>query len=100
MPNTIAQFDDELQTLAGTAADATDLTAGGRRLLNRATDQVTATKATVSGEEATGRRRPAAGDRAGRGSARRPRRPHPCGAGTCARDRCGACATRFGRQRP
>ena len=48
MPNTIAQFDDELQTLAGTAADATDLTAGGRRLLNRATDQVTATKATVN----------------------------------------------------
>jgi hypothetical protein len=42
MPNTIAQFDDELQTIAGTLTDATDLTAGGRRLLNRAADQVTA----------------------------------------------------------
>lgn len=30
------------------AAGATDLTAGGRPLLNRATDQVTATKATVN----------------------------------------------------
>jgi hypothetical protein len=29
MPNTIAQFDDELQTIAGTLTDATDLTAGG-----------------------------------------------------------------------
>jgi hypothetical protein len=48
MPNTIGQFDDELQAFAGTALDATDLTAGGRRLLNRATDQVTATKATVN----------------------------------------------------
>jgi hypothetical protein len=28
MPNTIAQFDDELQTIAGTFTDATDLTAG------------------------------------------------------------------------
>jgi hypothetical protein len=48
MPNTIAQFDDELQALAGTAADATDLTAGGRRLLGRASTQVTATKARVN----------------------------------------------------
>jgi len=48
MPNTIAQFDDELQTINGTAADATDLTAGGRRLLTRAAAQVTATKATVN----------------------------------------------------
>ena len=48
MPNTIAQFDDELQAIAGTAADATDLTAGGRRLLNRASTQVTATKGTVN----------------------------------------------------
>ena len=36
MPNTIAGFDDELQTIAGTLTDATDLTATGRRLLNRA----------------------------------------------------------------
>jgi hypothetical protein len=48
MPNTIAQFDDELQTIAGTLTDATDLTAGGRRLLNRAADQVTTTKARVN----------------------------------------------------
>jgi hypothetical protein len=48
MPNTIAQFDDELQTIAGTLTDATELTAGGRRLLNRAADQVTATKARVN----------------------------------------------------
>jgi hypothetical protein len=48
MPNTIAQFDDELQAIAGTEADATDLTAGGRRLLDRASTQVTATKGTVN----------------------------------------------------
>jgi hypothetical protein len=48
MPNTIAQFDDELQAIAGTEADATDLTAGGRRLLDRASTQVTATKARVN----------------------------------------------------
>ena len=48
MPNTIAQFDDELQAITGTQLDATDLTAGGRRLLSRASAQVTATKATVN----------------------------------------------------
>ena len=48
MPNTIAQLGDELQTIAGTLTDATDLTAGVRRLLNRAADQVTATKARVN----------------------------------------------------
>ena len=48
MPHTIVRFDDELQTIAGTLTDATDLTAGGRRLLNRAADQVTATKARVN----------------------------------------------------
>ena len=48
MPNTIAQLGDELQTIAGTLTDATDLTAGGRRLLNRAADQVTATRARVN----------------------------------------------------
>jgi len=48
MPNTIAQFDDELQAIAGTEADATDLTAGGRKLLDRAATQVTATKARVN----------------------------------------------------
>ena len=48
MPNTIAQFDDELQAIDGTKSDATDLTAGGRRLLNRASTQITGTKATVN----------------------------------------------------
>jgi hypothetical protein len=48
-------------------------------------------------EESTGRRCPAAGGRAGRGSARPPR---PCGGGVSARDRCGACAPRYGRRRP
>src|SRR3954452_11646705 len=47
MTNTIAQFDDELQAIAGTLTDATDLTPGGRRLLNRAADQVPGTKARI-----------------------------------------------------
>ena len=48
MPTTVAQFDDELQTIAGTLTDATDLMASGRRLLGRAADQVTTTKASVN----------------------------------------------------
>ena len=71
MPNMIAQFDDELQTIAGTFTDATDLTAGGRRLLNRAADQVTATKASVN---------PVAADPA-RGTNRRPRTEGGCAGG-------------------
>jgi hypothetical protein len=47
MPNTIAQLGDELQTIAGTLTDATDLTPGGRRLLSRAADQ-RATRARVN----------------------------------------------------
>jgi hypothetical protein len=104
MPNTIDQFDDELQTIAGTLTDATDLTAGGR--LGCAADQVTATKARVNTlggtppahrgrvrgrrraaavreRELTGRRCPAGRRRAGRDSARL---PHPCGGGVGARD--------------
>jgi hypothetical protein len=48
MPNTIGQFDDELQAISGLQIDATDLTVGGRRLLSRALTQVTATKGTVN----------------------------------------------------
>ena len=48
MPNLAPQLDDELQAISGTTSDATDLTAGGRRLLNAAGAQVTRTKAFVS----------------------------------------------------
>lgn len=48
MPNLAPQLDDELQAIDGTTSDATDLTAGGRRLLNAAKAQVTKTKTFVS----------------------------------------------------
>jgi hypothetical protein len=48
MPNLAPQLDDELQAIEGTQADATDLTAGGRRLLTAADAQVTKTKAFVN----------------------------------------------------
>jgi hypothetical protein len=48
MPNTIGQFDDETQAIEATTSDATDLTAGGRRLLNAAELQIAATKNTVN----------------------------------------------------
>ncbi len=48
MPNTIGQFDDELQAIEGTKSDATDLTAGGRRVLSAAGPQILRTKATVN----------------------------------------------------
>jgi hypothetical protein len=48
MPNVGPQLDDELQAIEGTKSDATDLTAGGRRLLNAAGQQITATKAFVN----------------------------------------------------
>ena len=48
MPNLAPQLDDELQAIEGTKADATDLTAGGRRLLTAAGTQVEATKAFVN----------------------------------------------------
>jgi hypothetical protein len=48
MPNLNPQLDDELQAIEGTKADATDLTAGGRRLLNAAGNQVTASRAFVA----------------------------------------------------
>jgi hypothetical protein len=48
MPNLIPQFDDELQGIEGLKSDATDLTAGGRRLLNAAENQIEKSKAFVN----------------------------------------------------
>jgi hypothetical protein len=48
MPNLIPQFDDEIQAIEGTTSDATDLTAGGRRLLNAAKNQINGSKAFVN----------------------------------------------------
>ncbi len=48
MPPYATELDDELQAMNGTLLDATDLTAGGRRVLNSANAQVFRTKAVVS----------------------------------------------------
>jgi hypothetical protein len=48
MPNVIPQFDDELQGIEGLKVDATDLTAGGRRVLTAAGAQVERSKAFVN----------------------------------------------------
>ena len=48
MPPYASFLDDELQAITGTLLDATDLTAGGRRLLNAANAQVSRTKSVVS----------------------------------------------------
>lgn len=48
MPNLIPQFDDELQGIEGLKTDATDLTAGGRRLLTAAGSQIEASKTFVN----------------------------------------------------
>jgi hypothetical protein len=48
MPDVLPQLDDELQAIGGTKTDATDLTAGGRRLLNAADTQVQGTRAFVN----------------------------------------------------
>jgi hypothetical protein len=48
MPPYATHLDDELQAITGTLTDATDLTAGGRRLLNAANAQVGRTKTFVS----------------------------------------------------
>jgi hypothetical protein len=48
MPTLIPQFDDELQGIEGLKSDATDLTAGGRRLLNAAETQVQRSEAFVN----------------------------------------------------
>jgi hypothetical protein len=48
MPNVVPQIDDELQAIAATQSDATDLTAGGKRLLTAAAAQATKTQAFVN----------------------------------------------------
>jgi hypothetical protein len=48
MPSVIPDLDDELQGIGGLKSDATDLTAGGRRLLTAAETQIGATKAFVN----------------------------------------------------
>jgi hypothetical protein len=48
MPNVLGQLDDELQAIDGTRTDAEDLTAGGRRILNKAQPQVQRTRQTVN----------------------------------------------------
>jgi hypothetical protein len=48
MPNLPPQLDDESQAIQGTLTDATDLTAGGRRLLSLALPQITAAKNIVN----------------------------------------------------
>jgi hypothetical protein len=48
MPPYASFLDDELQAITGTLLDATDLTNGGRRLLNAANAQVSRTKSVVS----------------------------------------------------
>ncbi len=48
MPNVAGQLDDELQAIDGTRTDASDLTAGGRRVLKQAEPQVERTRLTVN----------------------------------------------------
>jgi hypothetical protein len=48
MPNLIPDLDDELQGIEGLKSDATDLTAGGRRVLNAAESQIERTKTFVN----------------------------------------------------
>jgi hypothetical protein len=48
MPNLITDFTDEIQGIEGLTSDATDLTAGGRRLLNAAETQVEKSMAFVN----------------------------------------------------
>jgi hypothetical protein len=48
MPNVIPQIDDETQAIEGLKSDATDLTAGGRRLLDAAEAQIAKTKTVVN----------------------------------------------------
>jgi hypothetical protein len=48
MPNVAGLLTDELQAIEGTKSDATDLTAGGRRLLDDAETQITKTSSFVN----------------------------------------------------
>jgi hypothetical protein len=47
MPNVAPQLDDELEAIDGTTSEATDLTPGGRQLLDAAAAQIGKTKAVV-----------------------------------------------------
>ena len=48
MPDAIGQLDDELQAIDGLKSDATDLTAGGRRLLSAATTHIAKTRGVIN----------------------------------------------------
>jgi hypothetical protein len=48
MPNLIPQFADELQGIDGLKSDATDLTTGGRRVLNAAENQIEKSQAFIN----------------------------------------------------
>jgi hypothetical protein len=48
MPNLIPQIADELQGIDGLKSDATDLTTGGRRVLNAAENQIEKSQAFVN----------------------------------------------------
>jgi len=48
MPNVTGQLDDELQAIDGTQSEASDVTAGGRRVLKTAEAQVERTRRTVN----------------------------------------------------
>ena len=48
MPNVTPDLDDEIQAIDGLKSDATDLTVGGRRLLNAAENQIEATRTFVN----------------------------------------------------
>jgi hypothetical protein len=48
MPNLIPQFADELQGIDGLKSDATDLTTGGRRVLNAAENQIENSQAFIN----------------------------------------------------
>jgi hypothetical protein len=48
MPGLVPWLDDELQHVDGLLTDAADLRPGGRRILTKARDQVTATKAAIT----------------------------------------------------
>jgi hypothetical protein len=48
MPGVVPQLDDELQSIEEVKSDASDLTAGGRRLLHAAATQITKTRRVVN----------------------------------------------------
>jgi hypothetical protein len=48
MPDAVGQLEDELQAIDGLKSDATDLTAGGRRLLSAATTHIAKTRGVIN----------------------------------------------------